>query len=206
MLDFSSPPPGQGFWTAERDRLLIHLMETGCSTAEAARQLGASRNAVIGRVHRLEQKTGKRMARRQPSSTVKRARMVTLDGQPRVKRRYIRTAPIVPRPSGAGQTVPRPVTLATAAASILTLEIASPFKAEAPAAAPAPTGKPVPLLKLRANGCRYAVDEDSRGRHLFCNADRITGKSYCAHHQPLTVAEYGPKLVRETMRSVRSMR
>ncbi|HEY2227780.1 MAG TPA: GcrA family cell cycle regulator [Xanthobacteraceae bacterium] len=42
-----------GFWTPERDRRLQKLEAAGLSAAQIAQQLGATRNAVIGRSVRL---------------------------------------------------------------------------------------------------------------------------------------------------------
>ena len=40
-------------WTAERIERLIELWEEGVTTAEIGRRIGVTKNAVIGKVHRL---------------------------------------------------------------------------------------------------------------------------------------------------------
>jgi GcrA cell cycle regulator len=40
-------------WTAERINMLSRLWEEGLSTAEIGRRLGLTKNAVIGKAHRL---------------------------------------------------------------------------------------------------------------------------------------------------------
>ncbi|MBV8889500.1 MAG: global cell cycle regulator GcrA-like protein [Alphaproteobacteria bacterium] len=42
-----------GTWTDERIEELVRLWEAGVTTAEIGRQIGVTKNAVIGKVHRL---------------------------------------------------------------------------------------------------------------------------------------------------------
>src|SRR5262249_43719531 len=66
---------GLSLWTAEQDALLKQRWEAGITSGQIARETGKSRNAVIGRVHRLKLKT--------PNSTGKRLHARPL---PRVSR------------------------------------------------------------------------------------------------------------------------
>src|SRR5271165_7200470 len=51
-------------WDDERVNMLSHMVEDGASSSHAAAQLGITRNAVIGKVHRLGLRlTGKGRAR-----------------------------------------------------------------------------------------------------------------------------------------------
>jgi GcrA cell cycle regulator len=43
----------EGTWTPERIARLTQLWEEGITTAEIGRQIGVTKNAVIGKVHRL---------------------------------------------------------------------------------------------------------------------------------------------------------
>ena len=194
------------FWTAERDQVLIRLMAENYTALEAARVLNTSRNAVIGRVHRIEANAKTRMERRKPPYTVKpRVTQAGSDGGVTLKRKYVRTVAPGNLHGKNASTAQARVTLA-ASAALMAGRTAAPVAPTPPAPAPAePTGKPVTLLRLAKTGCRYGVAEDRHGRHLFCNAERLAGKSYCAFHQPLTVAEYGPRLVKETLRKVKGL-
>jgi GcrA cell cycle regulator len=42
------------FWTSERIELLSSLWAEGLSTAEIGRRLGVTKNAVVGKAHRLQ--------------------------------------------------------------------------------------------------------------------------------------------------------
>ena len=57
---------------------------------------------------------------------------------------------------------------------------------EQPEAATTPFGIPRSLLKLEEHHCRWPCFESPKsGRQMFCCADRMTGKPYCADHQAL---------------------
>lgn len=45
--------PPEPTWTAERIEQLTRLWEEGVTTAEIGRRIGVSKNAVIGKVHRI---------------------------------------------------------------------------------------------------------------------------------------------------------
>lgn len=45
------------------------------------------------------------------------------------------------------------------------------------------TTPPRPLAELKANECRWPVNEASQGDvHLFCGAAAVAAKPYCADH------------------------
>ena len=49
----AAPPPRVETWTPERIALLTQLWEEGVTTAEIGRRIGVTKNAVIGKVHRI---------------------------------------------------------------------------------------------------------------------------------------------------------
>jgi GcrA cell cycle regulator len=51
--DISAPVSVAPTWTPERIRMLKLLWEDGVTTAEIGRRIGVSKNAVIGKVHRI---------------------------------------------------------------------------------------------------------------------------------------------------------
>ncbi|RAK52621.1 GcrA family cell cycle regulator [Phenylobacterium deserti] len=53
MSPHPQDPPGSGGWTPERVARLEQLWRDGVSASQAAARLGVTRNAVIGKVHRL---------------------------------------------------------------------------------------------------------------------------------------------------------
>jgi GcrA cell cycle regulator len=64
-----------GEWTPERIAALIALWNGELSTAEIGRRLGVTKNAVIGKVHRL----GLAKRRPSPNSIVQTAQVIKLD-------------------------------------------------------------------------------------------------------------------------------
>jgi hypothetical protein len=145
-------------WTAEEDAQLVDMLSRGLSATQIGIALHRSRNAVIGRVHRLEH-AGKVLTRSRgplkPPGTRKYA--------PRTLRNPL------PQPAAKPQ--------GQAVGSILSLaEVrAAPVVKEPP---PPPDTKPVSIL--RVTGCRFAVTAEKP--HKFCNGPLKDGSSYCEHH------------------------
>ena len=70
-------------WTAERIAQLRHCVVTGLTCSEIAAEIGVSRNAVIGKIHRLGLSTG-RPAGAQAGSCPPRARRPRAPSQRRL--------------------------------------------------------------------------------------------------------------------------
>ena len=51
--EISVPPRAEVTWTPERIEALVRLWEEGVTTAEIGRRIGVTKNAVIGKVHRI---------------------------------------------------------------------------------------------------------------------------------------------------------
>ncbi len=196
---------GQGFWTAERDQLLKDLLERGYTAAHIGMEIGASRNAVIGRTHRLE-RAGAEMVRKRGASTGPRA------GYSRAKRD--RAQPSPPQLVTAKTAAPRaPALPSKSAAAPLAAPMA--FRHSSPMPKPV-VGRGIPRVApgtpcgiLQLSGCRFAVGESEMvvGKHLFCNATVEEGHSYCEHHAVVVVNPDSRALIRRTMRGAReSMR
>jgi hypothetical protein len=192
---------GQGFWTAERDHLLRQLLERGYTAAHIGMEIGASRNAVIGRTHRLE-RAGAEMVRKRGASTGPRATYS------RAKRD--RAQPSAPQLVIAKTAAPRaPAPPTKSAAAPLAFRHSSPTPKPVvgrgiPRIAP---GKACGILQL--SGCRFAVGESDMvvGKHLFCNATVEEGHSYCEDHAAVVVNPDSRALIRRTMKGAReSMR
>jgi len=153
-------------WTPERTNALIALWDEGHSTAEIGRRLGVTKNAVVGKVHRL----------RLPK------RGSPIHGGPGYSGRS--TAPVsLPRAPAA----PRPM----ASAPIRP----APAAAQAPAAAPPkpqpiiPTAvyEPMPtnvikLSALTSDMCSWPIGDPGTAGFRFCGRSAVTGKPYCAEH------------------------
>lgn len=110
-------------WTVEKIKQLKKLWQKGKSTVEIGRELGISKNAVVGKVHRLELE-----ARPSP---IKKAS----------------TSAIAPKKENSDKE-----------------------------------NKPITLIDLKMNSCRWPIGDPKDEDFHFCGADTITGKPYCAEH------------------------
>jgi GcrA cell cycle regulator len=152
-------------WTDETIERLRALWAEGLSTAEIGRRMGISKNAVVGKAHRLN-----------------------LPARPSPIRRDASGAARPPAPRRVtGPTLPP---LATAAAPLPAEEPAPPVARPAASprpAAPAPAAKSAPLRPVsmragRASVCCWPIGEPGTKSFRFCDADALPGKPYCAEH------------------------
>ncbi|RUT31328.1 GcrA cell cycle regulator [Arsenicitalea aurantiaca] len=173
-------------WTEERVELLKKLWMEGLSASQIAGVLGegVTRNAVIGKVHRL-----KLSGRSKPASAAPRVRTT-----PRTPARRISTgasaAPSAPRPMGTGGSsagmvkqrtmVSAPMQGATA------LKIAEEMEQEieiAPQAEPfVPEANRISLLGLNEHTCKWPIGDPLSAGFYFCGQHSEDGKPYCEFH------------------------
>ncbi len=157
-------------WTDERVELLKKRWADGLSASQIAAELGGvTRNAVIGKVHRL----GLSGRAKPAASSVSRMRAKPA-GQAR------RPAPVPQRPQSFG--VRGNVALAAAPA-------VAPRPAAAPRVAPLELVETTPLvcervtiMELRENMCRWPLGDPSQQEFRFCGGRSTPGQTYCAHH------------------------
>lgn len=153
-------------WTDERVELLKKLWSEGLSASQIATQLGGvSRNAVIGKVHRL-----KLSARGRATSS-----------QPRAKK----PAAAAPRP----QT--RPVR--SVATSVGATALAIQFDAE-PVSRQAlrpstdvvlPISRNLSLIQLTERTCKWPNGDPLSEEFSFCGNEAGEGSPYCTYHARL---------------------
>jgi len=153
-------------WTDERTELLVDLWRAGLSCSKIAKALGggATRNSVIGKVHRmrlpgrvtLDRLPTREPGKRGPDRTVRmtKQRRVAL-GQP------LDLAPIKK----------------------------SKVKPNGEAWEAAPGVEPVTLLDLEAGQCKWPVGQDSP--YLFCGAP-ASHNHYCEHHYAWSIGDGTP--------------
>jgi GcrA cell cycle regulator len=155
-------------WSVEAIERLRALWAEGHSTAEIGRRMGISKNAVVGKAHRL-----------------------SLPARPSPIRREL-GMPTTPRPQPA--RVPRPAGLALRA----TLPGPSPVTmptASIPNPAPRPAVvRSFPRLGP-VRSCCWPIGEPGQPSFRFCAGDALTGKPYCAEHA--SVAYVKPRDRRE---------
>lgn len=178
-------------WTEERVELLKKLWLEGLSASQIAGVLGegVTRNAVIGKVHRL-----KLSGRTKPAATAPRVRTTPRQAP----RRPTTSAPTVSRPVGSMST-PSPVS--TVAASIMksrpmgatmiagatALKVAEEFVAEVEALPQSqeifiPEEKRLSLLQLNEHTCKWPIGDPLSPDFYFCGQHSEEGKPYCDFH------------------------
>jgi GcrA cell cycle regulator len=169
-------------WDEETIRHLRDLWAQGLSTAEIGRRLNVSKNAIVGKAHRLDLD-----ARPSP---------IRRDGPKPVAERppaYPRMAgPTLPPLASAGAGLVGPLPPATPPSNIQTLRAAPVIgprpAAPAPVAAPAP--RPVapsaPIQARRsAPSCCWPIGEPGTKTFRFCDDTSVPGKPYCEEHAKL---------------------
>ncbi len=172
-------------WTDDRVALLRRLWEEGQSASKIAAQLGGvTRNAVIGKVHRLGLAGRPRGGEETPA---------TASVAPSVKAVEIETAIAV-----VETQAPEPV-------AILSHRPAPEFPTPAPATAPVPlaTSQRVTIMDLRESMCRWPLGDPTTPEFRFCGGRAITGLPYCTHHAEIA---YQPAAERKRDRRVASFR
>lgn len=150
----------KGFWTDDVLTSLKDFWNRGWSASQIAAQLRTSRNAVLGKIHRLGL-SGRVM----PVSDEERRRREERRRQKHAERERSRRARL-------GIDAPRPPRVA---------------RAELPAPPYLGYALDIPFAELRplsiagANQCRYIAAEPPGPQFLACGNDTPAGQSYCAH-------------------------
>lgn len=152
-------------WTDERVELLGKLWSEGLSASQIAALLGGgvTRNAVIGKVHRLG------LSGRAKS------------GQPAAPRPPKPRAPSAPSPV----SVQRPRVIAAqveARATIAAFVAPVPTPFPTPAEIDIPVSERVSILDLRETMCRWPLGDPQKPGFGFCGGRTTTGLPYCAVH------------------------
>jgi GcrA cell cycle regulator len=183
-------------WTEERVELLRKLWNDGLSASQVAAELGAgiTRNAVIGKIHRLG------LAERAKTTAAPRLRPQ-------------KPAPRSAAPTGAsgGASTLRAAGgnhVATPGGPVVMGNVALAFSPVArPAATPmtrpeeevvVPISERVTLMELRESMCRWPMGDPTNPEFRFCGAHApIGGGPYCAHHSRVA---YQPAQERRRLR------
>lgn len=165
-------------WTDERVEHLKKLWSDGLSASQIAAELGGiTRNAVIGKVHRL----GLSGRAKAPSTAVPRPR------KPRANAPMFRA----PRPMMRGNT---------ALAALPVYEIESEPEPE-PIENIVPIGQRCTILELNEDKCRWPIGDPGQADFFFCGGKTVTGLPYCGYHSRIA---YQP--VAERRRDKRTVR
>lgn len=160
-----------GAWTDERVELLKKLWADGLSASQIAGELGnVTRNAVIGKVHRLGL-SGRAKApaaaapARSASATTPRTKTPT-------------RTPSHPA-SGAGMTRGANALAPQFAPDVEVEERVAPAPAEDVVI---PFSERVTIMDLREYMCRWPMGDPTSAEFRFCGSRSVTGMPYCSHH------------------------
>ena len=169
-------------WTDDRVEMLKKLWADGLSASQIAAELGGiTRNAVIGKVHRL----GLSGRAKAPSSSVPRPRKA------RAPSHVFRSI----RASMRGNTA-----LATHAVAAYETEIEPEPE---PLENVIPIGQRCSILELTEDKCHWPIGDPGQADFFFCGGKTIIGLPYCGHHARIA---YQPASDRRRDRDRRSMR
>lgn len=155
-------------WTDDRVETLKKLWADGLSASQIAKQLGGvTRNAVIGKVHRLGLS-----GRATPSRPTRRASTP----RPAAARaaKPAAASPNTPRPAvakKAGPSAPRIVRDTEPATTIAPIE-----------ARRLDNGEYATVLTLREGMCKWPIGDPSGTEFRFCGHPVKSGSTYCAAH------------------------
>ena len=144
-------------WTDDRVEALKRLWGEGLSASQIAGELGGiTRNAVIGKVHRL----GLSGRAKSPSSAAPRQRKA--------------------RPAQHMMRVPRPVSRGnTALAQAFEVELeADPIAYDNVV----PISQRLSLLELNEATCHWPIGDPASSEFFFCGGKALTSLPYCAYH------------------------
>jgi GcrA cell cycle regulator len=153
-------------WAEETIVRLRSLWDEGHSTAEIGRRLGVSKNAVVGKAHRLDLPARPSPIRRDGS------------GGPRPPRRSAArrvAGPTLPPLSSTGLI---------GVSGQVVMPIATPL---APRSTPVPqrVQPPPPRPYGRVITCCWPIGEPGTRSFCFCDAASVPGKPYCEDHAQL---------------------
>jgi len=153
-------------WTEERVALLTRLWNEGHTASQIAEQFGdITRNAVIGKVHRLG------LSGRAAASRFRAARI------------KMRPRPAKTGGASAGLAVQGNTALKADAETVTSWPAPARRPALRPVEQPAPQSGPVVgLLELKENSCRWPIGEPDQPGFGFCGCRKAEGSPYCEHH------------------------
>jgi GcrA cell cycle regulator len=160
-------------WTEEKIAELRALWAEGLSTAEIGRRINVSKNAVVGKAHRLDLPARPSPIRRDGPR---------LPSRPPGPRRV--TGPTLP--PLATSSLP-PALIPPGALAAATLARPTPSPPGRQAAEPAVTAKPTAPRPAsgyvpRPMACCWPIGEPGTKSFHFCEAEAVPGKPYCAEH------------------------
>ena len=170
-------------WTMEKIDTMRRLLAEGYSCSLVATQIGTTRNAVIGKVQRIEAATGMPLVRKRPMLGAPRQQR---DPKPKVVK------PKVVKPKSIGPSMPGD------AGGYRMPKVRLKYRPRKTA-----TLKPgVECGILDVTGCKWPVRDEPKfaGGHAFCNGE-LHDHRYCEFHAQMSAASYSDELIRRTTKA-----
>ena len=165
-------------WDDETIRHLREFWAQGLSTAEIGRRLSVSKNAIVGKAHRLELDARPSPIRREPAKP-----------EPDRSTAYARMAgPTLP-PLASASPPPMPAVVSNIQ-PLRSLPAAGPRPAAPPQPLIMPAPRPMmpaPPIQTRrsAPACCWPIGEPGTKTFRFCDDTSVPGKPYCEEHARL---------------------
>lgn len=167
-------------WTEELHVRLRALWNEGLSTAEIGRRIGASKNAVVGKAHRLHLPT-------RPSPIRRHGRPPP---PPRAPRAVGPTLPPFATPAPVPAIVPQNLAMPTVTLDYgsreVSLHLCSQRREAVSGATLAPLRSGAPVAKAvilgRVRECCWPLGEPGTPAFRFCADASVPGKPYCVSH------------------------
>ncbi|MEO1028088.1 MAG: GcrA family cell cycle regulator [Pseudomonadota bacterium] len=177
-------------WTEDRVEVLKKLWAEGHSASQIAKQLGGvTRNAVIGKVHRLGLS-----GRATPSRPVKRPVRLARP-KPRL------STPSVSKPAAGTQAPASDPIVDTPAAPVNGLSSIEKAATIAMPPQPLADGEAATILTIRDSMCKWPIGDPADPDFAFCGRKRTCGP-YCAEHAKIA---FQPSRKRDRKREERDV-
>jgi GcrA cell cycle regulator len=175
-------------WNDETVTRLISLWAEGHSTAEIGRRISVSKNAVVGKAHRLNLPARPSPIRREGVPSAPRAaapRRVIGSTLPPLSATLpadlIRGMPLPMAPRIEATGAPHAAAVPPSLPPDLVRRVRQGSDATAAAAKPAPV-RPMVARATRTVACCWPIGEPGTKSFRFCDANALPGKPYCAAH------------------------
>jgi GcrA cell cycle regulator len=146
------------FWTEDRTEKLRHLVREGKSASAAAKELGTTRNAAIGKAIRQGLRFGGVRWPKRGTSLSREDRLAAERVRNALRRPHVVSRP-EPKP-----TVPVPATVATLKAGPNSGVVAKA------------------VLGLEPHHCKFPIGETTSPDFRFCGEPHLTSGMYCETH------------------------
>ena len=148
-------PISPSTWNTDRIEQLRRYFDAGLTCSQIAREIGVTRNAVIGKMNRM----GLSRPRDVLSAQMRRAAKLA---RPKPQRNWRRLTIIAQRKM-----------------------LRDAYPAAEPEEIPIYNGRGCTLLELRQGQCRWPINEPGAENFCFCGNEQFHGMPYCVGHARL---------------------